>query len=304
MRCMKGVARVETSISSPILRWPFQEFPQNLASTGSVLKLALPKRERNGCDPDSKARIVVLVMVPRWQCPRCEKVLSSKTILINHVVKGSVCHSSKADAQTVRQFIEDLTRPAKPRCHPCRYCPKAYANIGHRSRHEKGCPLKKSQKVPMTVVVGVVPHGQEDFSGVITSEWLKALRPKFVNKAILEAFKDIHFNQDRPEYMNVYISNLKDKVCRVFSSMGIWMRADMENTVESAYEKVVGAIQAVLDSLEDPNTLSEFNDRWGSFLERDRAVEYVKQDIRMLMADLKDTVKKMHRIGMWARATV
>ena len=242
-----------------------------------------------------------------WECIRCVKPFATKQKLINHI--RCACKGAGAPPEEVESFIRDMS--SSKGGHACQFCDRKYTQRSNRCRHEKQCKAAQEGKYcainingdhnTVTVNMSIVPHGHEDIGSIITLEWLKSLRLMYANETILTAVKNIHFNESRPECMNVYISNIKDKVCRVFTTMGIWMKADMDETVENTYDKVVNAIQSVLDALEDPSELSGFSHTWDSFLERDRAVETVKGGIRELMTDLKDFVKKVHMIGAWAK---
>lgn len=264
--------------------------------------------------------------MPTFQCPRCDKVLTTKRTLVDHIRNGTVCGTSKVTSQQAEEFLNKLTALNPKKVHKCRYCCKTFTHKNNVYRHEKThsgkTPTASSSTVTTTnssstnVISGnnntqdnssttdnsitiqqcpiiIVSHGKENLSEIIDNNWLRGRG--FINETIIKAIKDIHFNPEKPENMNVYISNLKDEVCRVFSDLNIWVRADINDTVDNAYDRVTEHIESILDELDQPNT--QFHERWNRFMEKDRAIEVAKEDIKMTLYNLKDLVKKVHGLG-------
>ena len=270
-----------------------------------------------------------------WQCPRCNKVLSSKQRLVSHLQNTQkVCSQNSEDVERGRKYIEKMTLTTS-KSFKCQYCQRLYSHKSNLCRHEKKCSkrspvdtagleqeivrLKQIIEQSKTSAISVSnsndtlviqgnhntinqvigPFGNEKVSEIITLDWLKTQRPAGINPTILEAIKAVHFNPNYPEYMNVYISNLKDKICKVFTALGFWINADKDETIDDAYDNVTEAVQSLLDSLDDneDHGLKGFGKRWEQFMQRDRAVEMVKKDIESMMVNLRELVKSTHHIG-------
>jgi hypothetical protein len=65
--------------------------------------------------------------------------------------------------------------------------------------------------------INIVKFGSEDLATIFSkSEILKILNRKMCS--LEESIKAIHFNDKRPEFKNIYITNLKDQYAYVFDS--------------------------------------------------------------------------------------
>lgn len=285
-----------------------------------------------------------------WQCPRCNKVLSSKQRLVSHLSNRLVNCCSIEDVDLIRSgelLLERLL--CKEKEFKCKYCQQQYSQKCNLYRHEKRCSTRTNLENEVarlkslldkqqsnnssnnnstnpirdnvanngiqnnisvqgnnnrtTNINIIVPFGTEDISNIITLDWLKNCRPAGINPTILEAIKAVHFNPDNPKYMNVYVSNLKDKICKVFNALGFWMNANKDETIDEAYVQVTEAIQSLLDSLDDDGDhgLQGFSQQWERFMQRDVSIQVVRKDIEKMMANLKEFVKSVHHIGKWAK---
>ncbi len=61
----------------------------------------------------------------------------------------------------------------------------------------------------------IIAFGKEEISKILTEkEKYKILNAKY--KSLEESIKTIHFNKERPEYQNIYITNMRDNLAHVF----------------------------------------------------------------------------------------
>lgn len=64
--------------------------------------------------------------------------------------------------------------------------------------------------------IQIVKFGSEDIKSILSDKEIKKiLNCKY--KAIEESIKTVHFNDDRPEYRNIYITNLRDNIAYVYN---------------------------------------------------------------------------------------
>lgn len=79
----------------------------------------------------------------------------------------------------------------------------------------------------------VVAFGKEDISYLTNQDWIKILNKKY------KSFEDLtiktHFNKDKPEHQNIYISNLKSKYIMVHNGND-WIVKDRNITIEELYD--------------------------------------------------------------------
>ena len=64
--------------------------------------------------------------------------------------------------------------------------------------------------------IQIVKFGSEDIKSILSTKEIKnILNCRY--KAIEESIKKVHFNDDRPEYRNIYITNLRDNIAYVYN---------------------------------------------------------------------------------------
>jgi hypothetical protein len=88
--------------------------------------------------------------------------------------------------------------------------------------------------------INIVKFGSEDLNKVLSqSEILKILNRKMCS--LEESIKTIHFNDKRPEFKNIYITNLKDKYAYIYngSKFIAVLKADiLEELVDIHFENI------------------------------------------------------------------
>jgi hypothetical protein len=64
--------------------------------------------------------------------------------------------------------------------------------------------------------IQIVKFGSEDIKNILSDKEIKKiLNSKY--QALEESIKQVHFNDDRPEYRNIYITNLRDDIAYVYN---------------------------------------------------------------------------------------
>ncbi len=68
------------------------------------------------------------------------------------------------------------------------------------------------EKIHFEILIGQLPHLSQE---AVEKEIKNILNCRY--KAIEESIKKVHFNDDRPEYRNIYITNLRDNIAYVYN---------------------------------------------------------------------------------------
>jgi uncharacterized C2H2 Zn-finger protein len=82
--------------------------------------------------------------------------------------------------------------------------------------------------------IKVVAFGKEDKDVLTDNEIFRILKRGFYS--VPELIKAIHFNKDRPENHNVYISNMRDKYVMVFDG-DRWKLANKHDTIDNMFDQ-------------------------------------------------------------------
>ncbi len=119
--------------------------------------------------------------------------------------------------------------------------------------------------------IQIVKFGSEDIKSILSDKEIKKiLNCKY--KAIEESIKTVHFNDDRPEYRNIYITNLRDNIAYVYNgnkfeavqkhSVINQLIDQHMNNIEVSYddyknklpEKTVSILDKLIEKIQDDHT--------------------------------------------------
>ena len=127
--------------------------------------------------------------------------------------------------------------------------------------------------------MNIVKFGSEDFNKILSqSEILKILNKKMCS--LEESIKTIHFNDKRPEFKNVYITNLKDQYAYVFdgNKFTAGLKSDIiGEMVDNHFENIEMSVDEYKDKLQ-PKT-----------------VEVLDKFIEKMNDDMEEFTDNMHK---------
>jgi hypothetical protein len=111
---------------------------------------------------------------------------------------------------------------------------------------------------------------------------------KRVNFCVLKLIEKIHFNPQKPENMNIYISNLKDKYIMVYED-GNW---NIKNKTE--LDTLYKEKEMMLEEWLDETNFPELKDKFVKYLnnkENDETLNMIKDEIKLLMYNKKNMIE-------------
>ena len=104
---------------------------------------------------------------------------------------------------------------------------------------------------------------------------------KKVNHCVKQLIEKIHFNPEKPENMNIYISNMKDKYMTIYDGQN-WNLANKNIEMQRLYEEKEQMLEEWLDSNPNP-LLKEKFERYLSNKESDECFQYIMEEIKLMM---------------------
>ena len=100
----------------------------------------------------------------------------------------------------------------------------------------------------------------------------------------MKLIEKIHFNPQKPENMNIYISNMKDKYLMVYDGIN-WNLANKRDELDKLYEEKEMMLE---EWLEKSNI--EIKDKFIKYLnnkEDDETLNMIKEEIKLMMYNKK-----------------
>jgi hypothetical protein len=130
--------------------------------------------------------------------------------------------------------------------------------------------------------IQLLAYKDTDLSHLTEKDYTQCI--KKVNFCVMKLIEKIHFNPQKPENMNIYISNMKDKYLMVYDGLN-WNLANKRDELDKLYEEKEMMLE---EWLEKSNI--EIKDKFIKYLnnkEDDEILNMIKEEIKLMMYNKK-----------------
>jgi len=165
-------------------------------------------------------------------------------------------------------------------------------NIGNQTNNNN---TNNQQNIIKQLNINLVAHGKEDLS-FITEERFKTLFYKGF-KSIENLTEIVHFDKNRPENHNIYISNIKDTYVMKYDGDD-WKLMNRENCLQDMYEDKSDYLVEKFEELHDKLNEQTIN-RFSNFLNRrddDKIIEQTKKEIKLILYNNRKIPEETRRL--------
>jgi hypothetical protein len=132
--------------------------------------------------------------------------------------------------------------------------------------------------------IQLLPYKETDYSHLTETDYVGAI--KRVNFCVRHLIEKIHFNPSKPENMNIYISNLKDKYMMMYEG-GNW-NIKNKSELDHVYDDKEMLLEDWLDREQHKYPeLKEKFERYINNKEKDDTLNMIKDDIKMMLYNKK-----------------
>ncbi len=114
---------------------------------------------------------------------------------------------------------------------------------------KKNKELQESLEKALNITTNIVDFGKEDYSFIDEKTTRKILNCGC--KALNELISMVHFNKDKPEYHNIFISNWRDKSYVSFFRNNKWQLGSKEQVLNELKDKGIDFLQSKFEELEE-----------------------------------------------------
>lgn len=238
-----------------------------------------------------------------YKCDKCEKIFKLKGDYIRHENKKRKCNN-----------IQNKE-------YKCYYCEKYFTRMYSLNRHLMKCKNKnkenkhkyklieqmkemdKNVKYNMIIQnnsnnninIKLAAFGKEDISYITEEVYKQILNKGF--ESVPKFVEQIHFNKNKPENQNIYISNKQDKYAIIYDG-NIWKLQYRDEILQQLYEYKMDILSNKFDELigslcED--TIKKFK-RFLEYSEEDTTTNNIKKELRLILYNNKNIPEKTRRI--------
>ena len=130
--------------------------------------------------------------------------------------------------------------------------------------------------------IQLLAYKDTDISHLTKRDYESCIRK--VNYCVMKLIEKIHFNPEKPENMNIYISNMKDKYLMVYDGIN-WNLANKREEIDKLYEEKEVILEEWLET-----SSNEMKDKFIKYLdnkEDDVTLNMIKDDLKLMMYNKK-----------------
>ena len=137
--------------------------------------------------------------------------------------------------------------------------------------------------------INLLSYKDTDISHLTDKDYINSL--KQVTFCVKHMIEQIHFNPTKPENMNIYISNMKDKYLMVYED-GNWNLKNKTNELDTLYETKEMMIEEWLEDCQDK--YPEMREKFLQYLnnkDNDETLNMIKDEIKLMMYNKKKAIE-------------
>lgn len=127
--------------------------------------------------------------------------------------------------------------------------------------------------------INLLAYRETDVSHLTDQDYKGCL--KKINHCVKQMIEKVHFNPSKPENMNIYISNIKDKYIMVYDGSN-WNLANKKDELNRLYEEKEMMLEEWLES----NPEKELKEKFMKYLnnkEKDECLNHIKEEIKLML---------------------
>ena len=180
-----------------------------------------------------------------YECEYCNKTYSSTSVLYRHQRDNCKKKQNIPSAKEFKKLKKDFEN-LKKELDTIKVAKQN--NIGNEINGANGTIFNGDNNTQINNTITIVPFGKEDLSHLTTKDWIKVFKNNY--KAMEALTKLTHFDEDKPENHNIYISGQKSKYAMVHNGKD-WVLKDRNDTVGDLYGDKAYIIFNKIDELSD-----------------------------------------------------
>ena len=202
--------------------------------------------------------------VNKFSCKYCNKEYKHKQSVTNHIKYSCTQNKDEDLKELVRLMNQKIETQAK-QIEKLMYKLEINGNINIQNNTVNNIHL--------------LAYNNTDLSHLTDKDYMHCI--KHVNYCVKKIIEKIHFNPEKPENMNIYISNIKDKYLMIYDGFN-WKLSTKEYELEKIYEEKEILLEEWLENNDYPEIKEKFV-RYINNKEKDDNLNEIKEDIKLMM---------------------
>ena len=222
----------------------------------------------------SLAKISHLVAdVTLFKCKYCDQRYRHKSSLSKHVKYSCTKNKDEDLTELVRLLNQQLEQQKQE------FTKKIDAQSKQIEKLMGKLEIHGSFNTTNIQNIHLLAYRASDVSHLTDQDYRTCL--KKVNYCVKNMIEKVHFNPSKPENMNIYISNIKDKYIMVYDGSN-WTLANKKEEIDRLYEEK----EMMLEEWLETNPEKELKDKFMKYLnnkESDECLNRIKEEIKLML---------------------
>ena len=130
--------------------------------------------------------------------------------------------------------------------------------------------------------IKILNYNKTDYSHLTENDYMKCIAD--CNKCVKTMIEKVHFNKDKPENMNIYISSIKGNYVMMFKD-NQWQIVNRKESIDDIFDKNEFEIETWYEEYKDkyPHIIKSFNTYLKNKEEDDAMLNDVKDEIMVML---------------------
>ena len=228
--------------------------------------------------------------IQTYECKYCDKVFKHQSSLCKHIkytCKKNTDEDFKELARLLNEKDKQLTIKDKQMDNQLALRDKKMEMM--QKQIDKLTSKLQIQNVNQGIVqngnntinIQLLNHQDTDYSHLTPKDYITCI--KDCNKCVKSLIEKVHFNTNKPENMNIYLSNIKGKYLMIYKD-NAWQIQDKKSQVDELYDTNEFVLETWYDEYKEthPDIIASFQ-RYLHNRDQDETLNNIKEEILVML---------------------
>ena len=232
----------------------------------------------------------------KYSCPYCNKSYTHRSTLSSHINKK--CHINEekqmqkladmlnAVQQQNENDIQELTS----------HFQNEIAKLTKQLQLQQVGPHQSHNKISgsfnNTVNFQLLNYNKTDYDFLTDNDYIHCIKNN--NHCVKALIEKVHFNKNKPENMNIYISSIKGKFAMIFRDNS-WQICDRQKQIDDLYETNEMELEQWFDECNEnyPDIIKSFKNYLRNKSSDDSLIQNVKHEIELMLYNKRGMIPEI-----------
>jgi hypothetical protein len=225
-----------------------------------------------------------------YKCNYCKMMFTRASSLKRHQSKScKILRSLDNDKEKLFQMLLDERSELTQQCNNMKKEIENYKCIINNSNVTNS--HNTTTNIQNTFNIKILPFGKEDTSYISKKDYMKIIDHGFMSVPAL--IEKIHFNKDKPQNHNMYISNMRDDYILIFDGID-WKLVDKNETLDNLYSDNTSSLEDKFNIIIHDLSSSAIT-KFKRFLDKyddDITKNNIKKELKLLLYNHRKMIQK------------